>query len=198
MDIRRIERKDVDTLAGVLAAAFETDPLSRWIFGEHAGLRDRLRASFAKTLQIVYIPKNQAYTTDDLAGVALWSPPGKWKMSVIQQLRIAPSFLRILGLRRAAKKGAPLGRIVERAHPNERHWYLGVLGVDPTRQRSGVGRALVRPILDRADHERTMAYLETSKAENVPYYERFGFTVREELELPNEGPPIWTMARQPQ
>jgi ribosomal protein S18 acetylase RimI-like enzyme len=197
-EIRPVGRDDIDTLAGVLAAAFETDPLSRWMFGEHAGLRDRLRASFVKALGVIYVPKGHSYTTDDLAGAALWSAPNKWKMSFFQQLRLAPSFLRLLGPRRAAQKGSPMARLVERAHPSEPHWYLGVLGVDPARQRSGVGNALVRPMLERADREHTLAYLETSKAENVPYYERFGFGVREELKLPHDGPPVWTMERKPQ
>jgi ribosomal protein S18 acetylase RimI-like enzyme len=198
MQIRQVHRNDIDSLARVLAAAFESDPLSRWIFGDHDGLPDRLHASFERALTVIYVPKGHSYTTVDLAGASLWSAPGKWKMSFFQQLRLAPSFLRILGLRRAAERGAPMGRLVERAHPAEPHWYLGVLGVDPARQRSGVGNALVRPMLDRADREHTLTYLETSTAENVPYYERFGFTIREELELPHEGPPVWTMGRQPQ
>jgi hypothetical protein len=42
------------------------------------------------------------------------------------------------------------------------------------------------------------AYLESSKEKNVPFYERNGFKVRERFEVPNGGPPIWLMWREPQ
>ena len=35
--------------------------------------------------------------------------------------------------------------------------------------------------LDRVDAEHAPAYLESSKAENVPYYQRFGFEVTGEI-----------------
>jgi predicted N-acetyltransferase YhbS len=38
--------------------------------------------------------------------------------------------------------------------------------------------------------------LETFKAENVPYYERFGFEVSQEDRIEG-GPPMWAMVRRP-
>ena len=41
------------------------------------------------------------------------------------------------------------------------------------------------------------AYLESSKEKNVPLYERNGFKVTEVYTVPNGGPPIWLMWRDP-
>jgi hypothetical protein len=41
------------------------------------------------------------------------------------------------------------------------------------------------------------AYLESSKEINVPLYERNGFKVTEQMTVPNGGPPIWLMWRDP-
>jgi GNAT superfamily N-acetyltransferase len=88
-----------------------------------------------------------------------------------------------------------LGR-VERRHPHDRHLYLAVLGVDPDRQGTGVGSALLAPALELCDRERLPAYLETGKERNIAFYGRHGFRVIERLTLP-AGPPAWLMRREP-
>ena len=60
----------------------------------------------------------------------------------------------------------------------------------------GVGTALLGPVLGRCDAEGTAAYLETQKAENVPWYHRSGFRVVQELQVTG-CPPMWTMIRDP-
>jgi len=48
--------------------------------------------------------------------------------------------------------------------------------------------------LARLDQVRGPAYLESSKHENIPLYERFGFELREAITLP-DGPDLWPMWR---
>ena len=79
----------------------------------------------------------------------------------------------------------------------EPHWYLAILGTDPPHQGKGVGGALLAPVLTRCDTEGTGAYLESSKPDNVPYYERFGFRVSGQIDMP-DGPTMWPMWRDPQ
>ena len=45
--------------------------------------------------------------------------------------------------------------------------------------------------------ELSTAYLESSKEENLPFYNRFGFQVTEELTLGAGAPPMWAMWRDP-
>jgi GNAT superfamily N-acetyltransferase len=79
----------------------------------------------------------------------------------------------------------------------EPHWYLWVLGVDPPRQGQGVGSALLQPVLARADGEGLPCYLETQKERNVPFYQKHGFEVVVEDDLPDGGLHSWTMKRPP-
>jgi ribosomal protein S18 acetylase RimI-like enzyme len=94
-------------------------------------------------------------------------------------------------------RGRAVQEAMRRAHPEEPHWYLAVIGSDPTVRGQGFGQALMRSRLDRCDAEYCPAYLESSKPENVPYYERFGFTVTREIGLPDGGPTMWAMWRDP-
>jgi GNAT superfamily N-acetyltransferase len=138
----------------------------------------------------------EVLTTPDREGAALWKPPGKWKLSNAAILRSLPELLRAFGTRLPAS--LEVERKVESQHPKAPHWYLAVIGTDPVAQGRGVGAALIRQITDRCDQSGLPAYLESSKADNVPYYERFGFRVTGETVLGNDGPTIWFMWRDPQ
>lgn len=86
---------------------------------------------------------------------------------------------------------------IEKAHPEEPHWYLAGLGTDPPKQRSGLGTTLLAPVLAHCNADKVPAYLETQKPENVPYYERFGFRVTGEIDITEGGPHVWLMWRDP-
>ena len=55
---------------------------------------------------------------------------------------------------------------------------------------------LLRQRLDAFDERGEAAYLETQKPDNVPYYERHGFVVREAVSVA-DSPPVWLMWRDP-
>ena len=78
---------------------------------------------------------------------------------------------------------------MHKARPHEEFWYLA--GVGAVRRGEGVGTALLGHRLGRVTGP---AYLESSKRENIALYERFGFELRDSLQLP-DGPELWPMWR---
>ena len=106
-----------------------------------------------------------------------------------------PGLLRALG--RHVGRGQAVEDAVEAAHPEEPHWYLSTIGTASHARGAGGGTALLKSRLDRIDSEHAPAYLESSKESNVPYYERFGFTVTGEIHVPGGGPTLWAMWRDP-
>jgi GNAT superfamily N-acetyltransferase len=80
-------------------------------------------------------------------------------------------------------------------HPEEPHWYLSVIGVHPDQQGQGFGRALLDRFLEHVDREGMPAYLESDRADNLPFYQRAGFEVT--LTTEAAGIPIWCMWRPP-
>ncbi|MCW2948842.1 MAG: acetyltransferase [Actinoallomurus sp.] len=192
--VRDVTTIDTAQLAAVLGRAFADDPVWHWMFPRHP---ERMTDLFAMLLRHAHLPKGVselATEGDSILAGALWDPPGRWKISLITQLRQAPVLVRVLGTRTfPVLRG--LGEL-ERAHPERPHWYLAILGTDPPAQGRGLGSALLRSRLSRCDAERLPAYLESSKESNVPYYERFGFRVTGEMRMPG-GPPVWPMWREP-
>ena len=77
----------------------------------------------------------------------------------------------------------------------EPHHYLYFVGVDPSRQRQGLGSRLVRQHLARADADHRPCWLETATQGNVGLYLHLGFQVAHEGLLVSGGPRFWLMKR---
>jgi ribosomal protein S18 acetylase RimI-like enzyme len=79
-------------------------------------------------------------------------------------------------------------------HPDEPHWYLPLIGVDPAQQGKGYGSALLKHAFRLCDEDGTSAYLESSNPENIPLYRRHGFEVLGTIQV-GSAPPITPMLR---
>jgi Acetyltransferase (GNAT) family len=81
-----------------------------------------------------------------------------------------------------------------RRDPDEPHFHLGPVAADAGKQGRGIGSVMMEAFYERVDRDHALAYLETDKAENVGFYERFGFeTVGEAVVI---GVPNWFMRRE--
>jgi ribosomal protein S18 acetylase RimI-like enzyme len=187
--VRKATPADFPALTAALARAFDDDPVMHWLFpGEDRRRRNALRIFDIRLRQL--IGQEQVYTTEDLAGAAIWSLPDRWQVGLRDSLELA----RLLLTPRLPVLFSGFQRL-ENAHPHKPpHFYLAVLGTDPAEQGRGVGSALLRPVLELCDREGLPAYLESSKESNVDFYARHGFRVTCEIRLP-KGPPMWPMWR---
>ena len=192
-EIRKAGAEDVPELARTLARAFQDDPVFRWMIPDDAERLERSERGYSLYLRKVYLQHDECYTTEAVVGGALWLPPGTWHLGPLAQLRLLPGLLAAMGPR--LPQGLRALARLESNHPEEPHWYLGSVGVEPESQGRGLGTALMRPILERCDREGLPAYLEASTPRNRACYERQGFEVTEEFRFPKDGPPSWRMWR---
>lgn len=198
IDARPAHKADISPLAQTLGRAFYDDPVSVWMLPDDRSRAARLSAFFGSVTRHHHLAGGGVEVACDgpaVGAAALWDPPERWKLPWSAQLRMLPALLRGFGLRLGA--GRAVSDLLESNHPEEPHWYLAVIGSDPSVRGRGFGQAVMRPRLDRCDAEHCPAYLESSKLENVPYYERFGFAVVGEITLPGGGPTLWRMRREP-
>ena len=96
-DIRKLTTGDVPKIARALSRAFEDDPVMSWIFPRDSERLARLESSFALYLRRIWLQHDECYGTDRLFGAALWMPPGKWHLGIVEQLRLAPSMISVVG-----------------------------------------------------------------------------------------------------
>lgn len=158
------------------------------------GLRIFFR-SFVKYIgegRTIYVAKDQG----EIVGVACWASPGSYPAPMKDQLLQSVQAFWALFLRpKALIDGLRYIAAIDKAHPKEELWYLGLLAVRPSHQRQGIGSLLLAPVLEEADAEGHDAYLETQKEDNLAYYRRVGFEVTSTLHPVSSGPPLWTMRR---
>ncbi len=192
-EVRRIGTERVGEICHTLSEAFAGDPFTRWVFGGEADPSALLR--WWEFLVIHAPPGSEFHVSGDLAGVAVWHPPGVGPVEVGSSLRFRKLIESLLG-GRAGEALFVFSRLTRRK-PVEAHWHLAVLGVLPHRQNSGLGSKLLVPMLARCDSTGTPAYLESSNPRNLGFYERAGFRTVGSFRYSIDSPPLSLMWRDP-
>jgi GNAT superfamily N-acetyltransferase len=196
--VQQAERAYLKELAHTLGRAFFDDPVATWMLPDPGRRAKGLPILFAALARHQFLGGAGMEVASDgpnVAAAALWSPPKRWKVPLVARLRMAPGVFRAFGSDVA--RARLVDELMKKNHPAEPHWYLAVIGSDPTYRGQGYGHALMESRLDRVDDERGAAYLEASNADNVPYYRRYGFEVIGEIAIPDDGPTLWAMWREP-
>lgn len=199
VEVRPATRADVPQLSQVLARAFDDDPFLNW-FVRQDGKRDqRFEKAFQIALGKMSNGLNETYTTTGLEAGALWKRPNEYKIGFGQTLGLVMPYAGITGWSSLLPFIKATSYIEERHehHVPEPHYYLFVLGVEPSLQGQGVGGQIMQPVLDICDREGKPAYLETATERNVTFYQKHGFKVVEEVNPPPNCPLIWLMRREP-
>lgn len=196
MDVVRLEPARLGEASDVLARAFQDDPAWRWIIPEGrrraAVLPWLFRVGFDVTAADVWV------TPGEIVGAARWLAPGRPAM------RVGPTLRALVGtpfrLGPATGRFLAYGRAVEllraRVAPGP-HWYLAGIGVDPVRQREGIGAALLQPGLLGSARDVLPCVLLTNNERNLSFYGAHGFQLVDRAPTPEGGPEAWAMVRSP-
>lgn len=198
--LRPIEAEQFSETIEMLARAFETDPLFRFLLPE-PGTRMAWLRFIMGAMVAMNRPHGLLFTLEHpgaiQAAVAV-HVPGAYKEIYRHLVR----YLLEPTTWRAGRPSLPflvravrLLATIDRLHPKDPHYYVQCLGVDPDRQGKGLGGRLLDSVLTMARRDRMPTYLETSNPDNLIFYRRFGFEVLSEVALSGDYPPVWTMLR---
>ncbi len=195
-----LQEHQIEAAGELIARAHFDDPGSRYIIPE-----DEARARLSPALFTASIRFGHLYglchtTAGSLAGATMWLIPGHTDAPLWKMLRsgLLSAYLTV-GISRV-RRGLNYINSTERWHKHYApgpHWYLFLIGVEPRCQGKGIGSALLRPVLERADEQQRPCYLETGNHINVAFYQKHGFDLVGEADVPRGGPHIWCMLRKP-
>ena len=179
--------------AGVIDAlklAFVADPATRWVWPDPQKYLSHF-SIFAKAFGGKAFGYESAHYVGNYSGAALWLPP-----NVHPDVDQLIALLQSSGSDEAKKDGPEIFEKMGGYHPNEPHWYLPLLGVDPLHHSKGMGSALLQHALVTCAQDNKYAYLESSNPRNIPLYERHGFELLGTIQV-NTSPSIFPMLRKP-
>ena len=196
MKIRKADSYDMDICVETLTMAFNDDPVINWFIRQDHQRGKAFELFFKTAFEKLTLPHGEVYTSERGKGVALWTPPGKWKLGLLDQLKLVPDYTRAFKPTRLHKVFPSIQKM-QNLHPMFPHYYLFVAGVLPFSQGLGIGSALLRTVLSRCDEENLPAYLEATTERNRDLYHRHGFRVIKQFFLAEGGPCMWFMLRQP-
>lgn len=198
MNVRAATAGDRPAVIDTFTRAFAADAIVRFLFADDATWPDRAARFFGHYFDVRLAGGEISVCEDDVViGASLWNPPGgnrrgatfveeHWRRTVVDAIA-----------EDEVARYESFHVVLEAMTPSQPHWYLGLLGTDPERQATGVARALLTPMLARADAEGLPVFLETGMPGNVAIYERFGFATIADAVVP-QGPRVWGMLRRPE
>lgn len=176
--IRRAETRDVEAAIAVLGDAFEHDPLMMHVFQDNpGGVRAGVMRFFSILLRVRLALDMPAFVLEgdgQVRGAVMGYDTSRpaWPAALTAEMHALeadiPGF---------ATRMADYEKVCDAHQPGEAHYYLGVIGVDPTLQGKGAGKALLEAFCrpSQADPKSDGVYLDTSNTRSLEFYDKNGF-----------------------
>jgi GNAT superfamily N-acetyltransferase len=194
LGIRKATPADIDRLTATLVEAFLDTPDAQWLIGD----RDTRRSIYPRLCEVLAadtLHHGHIDITADGSGVAVWQPipgpapdPNEYHRLLVEAC--GPYTDRFLALHAALA-----------AHqPQQPHHHLAYLGVTRARQCRGIGSALLAHHHAELDAAGIPAYLVAVSSGSRDLYLRHGYRPHGvgKFHLPDGGPLVWPMWRDPQ
>jgi len=192
-DLYKIQKKDLKNAVNVLTNAFSKESMWKEVFTDEEKNRilTEVMVRFCLKYGIVLS------TSENLEGVMAIAPHDK-DMTTWTIIRSGAFFLS-MKIADEAKKMEVLNSAVEEAKKSLNlgsYIHLLMMGVSQEFQGKGFGGKLLRALIEKAETEKKTIYLETQKENNVNFYEKYGFSVKKKIILPEPlNLPMWLMVR---
>ena len=179
----------------LLVSAFYDDPTWSWAFpdpSKRAEQHRRLWGLFVEgAMRFPWVWLTQGNTA-----TSVWIPPNETDFSDEQEASLEPLLVEMLGS--GASRVLKGVEMFEQAHPRSvPHFYLTLLVTSVEHRGHAYGLRLLDENLRQVEEAGMPSYLEASNPANVPLYMRYGFEVLDSFSLPEGGPEVFTMWRDP-
>lgn len=165
----------------ILTDAFEVNQSVDLILSAHRNTPRRRAALMRYSLEICQ-DFGEVWLSEDEKACALILYPQLKKItfkSIFLDLKLILQAIGISGIGRALRRES----MIKLKRSKKPMCYLWFIGVDPRYQGKGHGSKLLLEVIAHAEAKGLPIYLETSLIDNIPWYERFGFKLYDELSL---------------
>jgi hypothetical protein len=172
---------DRPLVVNILKASFDNNKSVNYLIPQDDKRDKRLRRFMEYSFDVCY-SFGEVFLSDDRKGCALILLPDKKRTTPKSMLWDITFILCSIGLSNVSKALNRESQIKSR-HPKEPLYYLWFIGVDVEAQNNGIGSKLLAEVIAKGEAQNRVVCLETSTLKNIPWYEKFGFTIYDELDL---------------
>lgn len=172
---------DKNLICGLLASSFADNPSVNYVIAQNSGRPQRIVALMAYSFERC-MRFGEVWLSDDRNGCALLLFPHKKHgllYSAWLDIKFVCTAVRIWQLPKLLVRE----RRIAAKQPKGRGAHLLFIGVKPLYQHSGIGSELLINVLERMDELGLAVHLETSVPGNLPWYQKFGFEVYDQVDL---------------
>ncbi len=193
-----VQKPDLPRCAEVLAKAFYDYPMYRHVLGERHNLTS-VNVATRFFVNYAYHYGDVTAPSPDIEGVLCTIDSQNHRMTPWRLLRCGGLALSRLGadVRRLHEEYDRFATEIHRNIITEPHQYIICIGIDPRRQGQGLASRMLQPVLEAAAAQGYSSYLETHNLQNVGIYQRYGFELASEHQLPNSNIVMYSMLKQP-
>jgi len=177
MKITAASSSDIDEAVACLATAFAQDPITGFLLQTSQGYRERVTQFFSLLMRARIELKMPVFVARGAHGIG-GATMGYSTLRSEWPVRLTEEWVRfeeaIPGL---TDRMAIYDEVATKFKPSAPHYYLGVIGTEPTLQGAGIGTQLLKSFCEvsASDPQSSGVYLETAQASNLRFYERAGF-----------------------
>ena len=194
--VRGLTLDEMPQAGALLGRAMRDNPLHVRAVGPDPARREAVFSGIFGVLLATLHAKGTvlgAFQDGKLAGVCALVPPGRCQPRGREKLRLIRAVMAHASLGATLNALRWLGAWASHDPHDQPHWHLGPVGVERELQGRGIGGALLGAFCERVDAQDGMAYLETDREANLPFYEKFTFKTVAQAKV--IGVPNWFMQR---
>ncbi|MGB6300947.1 MAG: GNAT family N-acetyltransferase [Rivularia sp. (in: cyanobacteria)] len=163
-------------IATILAESFIDDPSFEFIYGENVNKIKALDAFFELFVDDV-MQRGEIIIAPEDRGACIWYPESveifdkQFEQIVVD---IASTVYDFAG-EESGKRFEHLIQKMGEYEPERTHCEVLFIGLKPEARGKGIGKHLIKPVLNHADTKQVGCYLVSSNSRNISFYERHGF-----------------------
>lgn len=172
---------DRSNVVDILANSFDDNKSVNYIIPQDKNRKQRIKRLMEYSFDVCCL-FGKVFLSDDKKGCALIILPDKKKTnfrSVLLDLKLIFSCIGLSNIKKTLTRETRIKRLQSK----ESIYYLWFIGVDPIQQGTGTGSRLLNEIISESKSDKRTICLETSSLKNLPWYQKFGFTIYNELDL---------------
>lgn len=179
--MKRAQNTDRKLIVTILMNSFDDNKSVNYIIKQGTDRVQRIRALMEYAYDLCQL-FGDIFISEDKTGCVLIMKPDVKKTTLKSVLLDVKFIFQCLGLSNI-KKAMSREAKIKQVHPNGLLYYLWFIGVTHKNQNKGVGSQLMNTILSEAKKQNRVICLETSTLKNIPWYEKFGFTIYHEFDF---------------